>query len=582
MIKDRLKLTGGPNHYTSTCPSCAQKLVFEVAEQDGRETNDRIVFCDGGCGSSKILRAAGLPADALISHLPPPWEDALPPPVGYVAKPTTRAGDTLAEEEWKPPIPFDEVKVPDFPMSCLPPVVREYAQAVADAVQVSPDMVAAAILPIVALCVQKKFCIEGKPDWLEPLNLYGMIVALPAERKSAIAEKMTRPIQLYEAEYNKLIQMEIDYYETQKNLLIKDIKRLEEQAIKGKATVEEVADKRNQLSTLEEVTPLRLWTDNATMEAIISLMAQNDGRTAIVSAEGGVFDIMAGRYTNGTDVEVYLKAHAGDAIRVDRKGRPSEYINRPAMSMLLFVQPVVLDGVMGNETFRGRGLVARFLYSIPNSRVGTRKFETERIPQGIETEFNAMLHDLLRIQVPEEEHVIKLSPEAHKSSSDFFYWLEPQLKRDLEGIGDWAGKLHGAILRIAGVYHSILHGEEAPRTLVEAATMVNAITTGMYFLEHAKAAYRLMGADAQTQGARYILRMLEKDKPKSITRTELTRLCRGQLTADSMEAPVSLLVEYGYFREQRDIRAGVGRRLVTYAVNPHTYGNYGSYGKIAG
>jgi hypothetical protein len=317
------------------------------------------------------------------------------------------------------------------------------------------------------------------------------------------------------------------------------------------------------------------------MEAIISLMADNDGRTAIISAEGGVFDIMSGRYTNGTDVEVYLKAHAGDAIRVDRKGRPSEYINSPAMSMLLFVQPVVPDGVMGNETFRGRGLLARFLYSIPNSRVGARAFETARIPWEVDTAFNVMLQTLLDIQVPEEEQVIRLSQEAHKLSATFFYWLEPQLKRELECIGDWAGKLHGAILRIAGVYHMIQHGNRAAETPVDATTMENAISTGKYFLEHAKAAYRLMGADEQTQSARYIMRMLERDKPVSLPRRDLFRMCRGRFKQiDDLLPALELLIEYGYIREVQQQREGPGRKPDALVfVNPYTYGLNGQNGQ---
>ena len=39
--------------------------------------------------------------------------------------------------------------------------------------------------------------------------------------------------------------------------------------------------------------------------------------------------------------------------------------------------------------------------------------------------------------------------------------------------------------------------------------MENAITIGRYFLEHAKAAYQIMGVDKTTVDARYILRQLE-------------------------------------------------------------------------
>jgi hypothetical protein len=46
------------------------------------------------------------------------------------------------------------------------------------------------------------------------------------------------------------------------------------------------------------------------------------GRMAIISAEGGLFDILAGRYSNGVPaLDVWLKGHAGDPLRIDRKGR---------------------------------------------------------------------------------------------------------------------------------------------------------------------------------------------------------------------------------------------------------------------
>jgi hypothetical protein len=41
-----------------------------------------------------------------------------------------------------------------------------------------------------------------------------------------------------------------------------------------------------------------------------------------------VFDQMAGRYNQqaGPNLGVYLKGHAGDLLKVDRRGRPPEYL----------------------------------------------------------------------------------------------------------------------------------------------------------------------------------------------------------------------------------------------------------------
>ena len=75
----------------------------------------------------------------------------------------------------------------------------------------------------------------------------------------------------------------------------------------------------------------RLVADDVTPEAVASLLAECGGSIAVVSAEGGVFDIIAGRYNgNIPNMDVWLKGHSGDMIRVDRKGRPPEYIRKPA------------------------------------------------------------------------------------------------------------------------------------------------------------------------------------------------------------------------------------------------------------
>ncbi|MDL2318487.1 DUF3987 domain-containing protein [Eubacteriales bacterium OttesenSCG-928-A19] len=477
-----------------------------------------------------------------------------------------------AAEEWTQPVPFNDVALPPFPAHCLPDTVCRYVRAVSEAVQVSVDMTAVSALSVASLCVQKKYRIQGKPDWSEPLNIFACVTAPPAERKSAVSEKMTRPILSYERQENERLQYDRDMRESQRNIVSREIKILEEKAAKGTANVTDVAAKRNELSTLDEIKPVRLWTDDATPEAVVSLMVDNGGRTAVISAEGGLFEIMAGRYSNSINIDVYLKAHAGDAIRVDRKGRPSEYVNRPAMAMLLFIQPVVLEGLMQNDAFRGRGLLARFLYALPVSRVGRRAFETVPIPEETEKAFHAMLHGLLDIPMPEQEHVIRLSSEAYALSAGFADVLEPRLIDDLEAISDWAGKLHGAVLRVAGILHTMEHGRDAAAHEVSGRVMQNAILIGGYFLEHAKAAYSLMGADARVQDAKYILRQISKNQQNTIARRTLLRLCRRFKTVEAMDGGLSLLVEHDYIRPTQQDYSGTGRKPDTlYKVKPQVY-----------
>src|SRR5690606_37310161 len=59
----------------------------------------------------------------------------------------------------------------------------------------------------------------------------------------------------------------------------------------------------------------RLLADGVTPEALGSLLAEHHGRIAIMSAEGGIFATLAGRYSNNVpSLDVWLKGHSGDPI----------------------------------------------------------------------------------------------------------------------------------------------------------------------------------------------------------------------------------------------------------------------------
>ncbi len=75
------------------------------------------------------------------------------------------------------------------------------------------------------------------------------------------------------------------------------------------------------------VTP-RLIADDVTPEAAGSLLAAHGGRLAIISAEGGVFDIMNGRYSNGVPL---ARRVAEGSLRRRAAGRP-EGAARPSTS----------------------------------------------------------------------------------------------------------------------------------------------------------------------------------------------------------------------------------------------------------
>lgn len=470
--------------------------------------------------------------------------------------------------QWDTPIPFDEFDLPVFPVDALPSAVRDYVLAVAETTQTSVDMAAVASLAILSICLQGKYRIWGKPDWSEPLNTYCVIVLPPAERKSAVMALMTAPLEDYEQEINSAMDAQIIESQMKKAVLEKERRMLEDKVSKGKAEASELADKAKEISGFREIQPLKLFVDDVTAEKLASVLAENNSKAAIVSAEGGIFDILNGIYTKNVNIDVFLKGHSGDTIRVDRIGRASESILHPTLTMLLAVQPEVLNGLMSNGTFRGRGLTARFLYAMPKSTLGIRTFHTAPIAESVRNEYTRLIRSLLEADGKEEP--ITLSEEATAVLEKLFRETESRFQTDLAEIADWAGKYVGAVLRIAGLLHATQHHGFLDFTEVSVETMENAVRIGEYFLEHAKAAYSLMGADPVNKHSEYLLGAIKRERISEFSRRDAMRLCRRFKTAESLQPVLNRLCEYGYIAPKPvEPVLGVGRRpSEMYLTNP--------------
>lgn len=480
--------------------------------------------------------------------------------------------------KWENPVPFDEPNLPAFPVDTLPDTVRGYVLGLAESTQTPVDMCACSVLAALALCAQGRYKIQGKPDWVEPLNLYVVSVAEPSERKSAVIGAVSNPITAYEAEENKRRAPLIEESKMKLRVLEQEQKAMESKMAKKQDVKEEdFLSIASEIAEFKVMRPLKLYVDDITTEKLSSALSEN-GRTAILSAEGGIFDLLAGLYSKNVNIDVFLKAYSGDTIRVDRIGRPSESVKDPALTILLTVQPNVISGMMSNRTFRGRGLTARFLYCMPRSLVGKRRFNTTPISCEAKQRYREIIEDMLSEENDEPE-LITLSPEALRLLEDFSVSLEPKLHGEYADISDWAGKLVGNVLRLAGIltradkprFESVTFDNPQP-LVASAAIMRNAITLGSYFIQHAKAAYDLMGADDVTENAKYILNAVTKRRLEKFTRRDVMRLCRRFKTAGEVQPALDVLVDRGFLWEEvKETREFKKPKGADYLVNPQLY-----------
>lgn len=111
--------------------------------------------------------------------------------------------------------------------------------------------------------------------------------------------------------------------------------------------------------------------------------------------------------------------------------------------------------------------------------------------------------------------------------------------------------------------------------MVSGADMQNAILIGRYYLEHAKAAFSLMGADDGAKKCQYVLDAIVKAGLSEFTRRDVMRLCRALKTAAEMQPVLDQLVDYGYLASKDSVSpSGKGRPPAqSYLVNPRIYDN---------
>lgn len=492
-----------------------------------------------------------------------------------------------ASEPWTLPAAFHSIQLPEFPRGVFPDWMEAQAEGVAEATQTPRDLSGMLALGVGAAASAKVVEVEVWEGWKEQTNFYGATGMRSGSRKTTVFQRMTAPIEEYEAQLVEDTAEEIAEQRTKHKIYEERLKKAQTTAAKADgdnldALTGEALTAAGDLESIKVPAPPRLLVDDVSPERLASILADQGGRIALMSPEGGVFDMMAGRYSQGIpNLDVYLKGHAGDALRVDRVGRSADHVRKPALTISLAVQPDVFQGLASRPGFRGRGLIGRFAYSIPKDTLGRRIIRPKAIPPKLEQVYNRKVRKLLELaeSLPEGEReakILRFGPEAQDEMEAFLEWIEPKLAEDAEfgDMTDWAGKLAGAVARISGILHMLDHAEEDRPWSYPVArnTVRRGVKIGEYLIPHAKYALAVMGTDPTVEDARYILRWIERKANKQFTKRDAFEGTKGKFgKVAELEPGLELLVAHGYIREASsdDDRRGPGRRpSPTYEVNP--------------
>jgi hypothetical protein len=508
------------------------------------------------------------------------WFNPGPLPIPPTAGATAPDADTWPDPE---PLEPELTHGPPFPVEVLPAWMAEAAVSCAESLQAPVDL--PAILALGALSTVTMGHIEvhlpESDGWVEPTNLYLVVALPPGEAKSPAFKMMLACVRQLETELLAERAPLIREAEVTREILAKKAKAAREAAALPGKTAEDAKEAARLQYDAESVTVPnlpRLVADDATPEALVMLMATTGERIALQSSEGGLFDMMAGQYANPgktSSLDIYLKGWSGDAINQDRAGRDAVSLAHPLVSVCVTPQPILVKRIGENPELAGRGVSARFLYSVPFSNVGGRDRTAVRrrtnpgARQRYEEQVLAIGRRLASWVMPVRLNLAEAAADAFIDwDQEHEYRLAPGA--DLADMAEWFSKLRAAVLRMSGILH-IAEGLDH-REPVSVETLERAFVLADYWIEHARCVHASWGdpLNAVAGPARTLVKWAVEERLRSFTQREAYLKLRSQDHGVKISKAVEVLeqlIELGWLRAEGDFPGQRGK-TATLLVHP--------------
>lgn len=471
--------------------------------------------------------------------------------------------------EWEEPIYLDDYDLPTFPTEIYSSVIRDMTNSVADFTQTPPDFAAMVTIGALSTALSKKFLIEPKDGWTEPLNTYTMPLMEPSNRKSSVFKSMMAPIYKHENELIKKREPIIERTNAKLFALDKRIDYLQKAFAKtnDSSTKEEIDEAINAKTKITRLYTPCLVLDDATPEVVVVRLKENNEKISILSAEGDFLENLKGK---DVKVDIYLKGHSGDNHRDDRIGRKTEKLDNPLITICIAAQPGILKNLP--DFLHDRGFVSRFLFAVPKDFIGYRDPNPPSVPPEVQDKYNKLLTKLMNF---ESDNPITLHLDA--AGRNLLVTLQTEVEKEFreggvlhDGLNFWGGKLVGQLVRLAGLLHISSHANTAEDindipTIISNESLHAAFRLKDYFIAHAEKAFGVMRQNAALTDAKYILEKLLKEG-FIISRQAIWQKTKKKfVTAERLDRSFNVLVSRYYIK--RVLSGKSGRQEFIY-LNP--------------
>ncbi|MCX6940130.1 MAG: YfjI family protein, partial [Verrucomicrobia bacterium] len=464
-----------------------------------------------------------------------------------------------------------------------------FCASVAEGLQVPPDMVAPLALALASIGTSRALEVELSPQWRETAPLWFAVLAEPGERKSALLSLLSAPLHRWQTDERDHLRHALAAYGERRRTLEAQLVGVRSKLQRPNGTdVDKLPrDALDLAATLENLPALaapELVTSDATPEALRDLMGRNGEKVALVSAEMDAGQLTGARYgKGGANFDLLLKAFTGDPSPCHRIGKDIP-LARPALSLVLCVQPAAVAEVLRDAYAKDKGLVPRLCLIAPASRMGTRANHPAPVPPYLVQWWGDTLRHLLDLKWPARvvlapdgptrhegpPHIMRLTPEASTVFDVLRADLESRIGEggDLRPVCGYASKLPGVIARIALTLEAM---QDPAAAFITADTMRAACEWAPFLLAHFRAVLGDAAEGEDMKLARRLLARVKSNQLAELTARDALRLFgHGTgLTMEELNPALDLLIDYDWLRAPPAAQHGTkGKTSPRYAVNP--------------
>ena len=457
-----------------------------------------------------------------------------------------------------------DVRIEPFqplPTDVLPEPVASFVHECATSIGCDESFVALPLLVGFTAAIGNSRSVQLKRGWTEPSVLWGAVIGESGTTKSPALEVALRAVRKRQNESIKEYEQALKEWEVEKEVYEAEKANWKKEAMKSKSRA---AD-----PPTEPERPVcdRCWTDDATIEALATLLKENPRGLLVIRDElsGWLhFDRYKSR-GQGSEVAKWLEMFGARPLVVDRKTSGTICIPRAAVSVIGGIQPGILRRQMGQDK-RDNGLLARLLLTMPPRRA--KQWTDDDIDPESEKKIAEIFEHLYRLEpakAPDGDPspgIVTLADPAKKIWIEF-YNEHAQEQADLTGdlASAWS-KLEGYAARLALVHHLVRCASglnpPAKESEIDQESMEAGIALSRWFAEETRRVYSMLAEGEEDTERRRLVELIG-NKGGSVSVRDWQR--RRHLSSEQAELQLDELVEVGLGRWETVAAGPKGGRM---------------------